>query len=310
MPIRRLRATVESLIRQIDAQLQRFEADREGLSLREKVLKLVEILHSTKDLGVNVVREYRIDASSALERIKLYLIEYKETPVRGVELEVVAGISEYARRVRQLRVEEGYRISTGSSPDPETGIDLKPDEYFLVTDERDLDAARRWHIANRIRRMGGASQARLLTYLQENVGHVVTTEELAYVAKDRTEFGRRVRELRTEGGWPVATRFTGRPDLRSGEYILESLERVAEPHDRNVPHDVQKVVYARDRNTCRLCAWNHQRWTKADPRILELHHLQQHRDRGPNEPENLIVICSHCHDEVHAGRLAIPFTEA
>jgi hypothetical protein len=106
------------------------------------------------------------------------------------------------------------------------------------------------------------------------------------------------------------TRFTGRPDLRSGEYILESLERVAEPHDRAIPHEVQKVVYARDNNTCRLDGWNRERWTSSDPRILELHHLQHHRDRGPNEPSNLIVICSRCHDEVHARRLEIPFQEA
>jgi hypothetical protein len=310
MPRRRVPGAIASLISHIDDLLKRLDADREGLSLREKVLRLVEILHKTKDLGVSVVRGSGIDASAGRERIRLYLIEFCESPIKGDELEVVAGISEYARRVRQLRVEDGYRIATGASPDPETGIDLRPDEYLLVTAEPDLDAARRWHVANRIRKMHGSSQARLLAFLQENVGRVVTTEELAYVARDRTEFGRRVRELRTEDGWPVATRFTGRPDLRSGEYVLESQERIAEPHDRRIPHDVQKVVYSRDNNTCRLCGWNRDRWTPADPRILELHHLQHHRDRGPNEPRNLVVLCSRCHDEVHAGRLQIPFAEA
>jgi hypothetical protein len=310
MPKRRMQATVESLIHHIDGLLRGFDADRRSLSLREKVFRLVEILHSTKDLGVNVAREHGLNASGARERIRLYLVEYKEIPIGGVELEVVGGISEYARRVRELRVEEGYQIATGASPDPESGIDLSPDQYLLVTDTPDRDAARRWHVANRIRRMGTSAQARLLAYLRENVGHVVTTEELSYVAKDRTEFGRRVRELRTEGGWPVATHFTGRPDLHSGEYVLESQERIAEPHDRNIPHDVQKTVYARDRNTCRLCGWNRERWTAADPRILELHHLQHHRDRGPNEPHNLIVLCSRCHDDVHARRVEIPFTEA
>jgi hypothetical protein len=310
MPQRRAPATVDSLITHVNGLLRAFHEDRRGLSLREKVLRLVTILRSTKDLGVCVVREHGLNASGARERIRLYLLEYRDTPIKGDELEVVAGISEYARRVRELRVEEGYQIATGASPDPETGISLKPDEYLLVAEEPDRDAARRWHVANRIRRMNAGSQARLLTYLKENVGRVVTTEELAYVAKDRTEFGRRVRELRTEDGWSVATRFTGRPDLRSGEYTLQSLERIAEPHDRRIPYDIQRLVYDRDNNTCRLCGWNRDRWTPVDPRILELHHLQHHRDRGPNEPKNLIVICSRCHDKVHAGHLVIPFTEA
>jgi 5-methylcytosine-specific restriction endonuclease McrA len=310
MPIRRSHATVESLIHHIDGLLQTFDQDRRNLSLREKVFRLVEILHSTKDLGVNVAREHGINASGARERIRLYFVEYKGVPIAGVELEVVGGISEYARRVRELRVEEGYQIATGASPDPETGIDLSPDQYLLVTETPDRDAARRWHVANRIRRMATGSQTRLLAYLRENVGHVVTTEELAYVAKDRTEFGRRVRELRTEDGWPIATHFTGRPDLRSGEYILESQERIAEPHDRNIPHEVQKSVYTRDLNACRLCGWNRERWIAADPRILELHHLHYHRDRGANTLNNLVVLCSRCHDDVHAGRVEIPFAEA
>ena len=100
--------------------------------------------------------------------------------------------------------------------------------------------------------MPGGSKWRLLAFLQENVGRVVTTEELAYVSRERSEFGRRVRELRTEDGWAVATRFTGRPDLHSGEYVLESIERVAEPHDRRIPHDVQKEVYTRDENKSTL----------------------------------------------------------
>ena len=121
-----------------------------------------------------------------------------------------------------------------------------------------------------------------------------------------SEFARRVRELRTEEGYAIATQFTGRPDLKMGEYVLESVDRIAEPHDRRIPIDVQRTVYERDHNTCRLCGWNRARWKKDDPRMLELHHLQMHKDKGPNVPKNLLVICSFCHSQVHAGRLAIP----
>jgi len=91
-----------------------------------------------------------------------------------------------------------------------------------------------------------------------------------------------------------------------GEYVLESAKRVSEPHDRKIPFDVQKEVYARDKNTCQLDGWTHDRWTKKDPRILELHHIKQHVAHGPNIAKNLVVLCSRCHDDVHAGRRKLP----
>ena len=144
-----------------------------------------------------------------------------------------------------------------------------------------------------------------MAYLKENVGQVVTSEEIAYVAK-ATEFGRRIRELRTEEGCAIATQFTGRPDLGMGEYILESAERIAEPHDRKIPFDVQKKVYKRDRQCCMCCGWNRKRWSREDPRILELHHKTEHVDGGLNTEENLVTLCSKCHDEIHAGRQGLP----
>ena len=149
---------------------------------------------------------------------------------------------------------------------------------------------------------------KILQFLKENMGQVVTTEELAYVSGDKREFGRRTRELRTEEGYAVATRFTGRPDLNAGEYILLSLERIAEAHDRHIPSDVQREVYDRDNSICQQCGWNIAKWTAADARILELHHLKTHASRGENNADNLIVLCSYCHDEVHAGRIKLPNT--
>lgn len=255
------------------------------------------------------VQEHGFDHRSAQKRILLYLLEYPGTVIDGAELEVVSGISEYARRIRELRREQGYQIASGASPDPESGIDLHPDQYLLVSVTRDTDAAARWHIANRIRKEPSGSRQRILAFFQENVGKVVTTEELAYVARDAREFARRTRELRTEHGYAVSTRFTGRPDLGVGQYILESLDRVAEPHDRRIPEKIQKEVYQRDNHTCRICHWDRVLWTKEQPRILELHHLKHHAHGGLNTAENLIVICSRCHDEVHAGRLQLPMTE-
>lgn len=302
---RRIR-NVDWLIKQIDERLQEFGRIRSDLQLRDKVLRLVEVVEHTKDLGVSVVAESGWDKCGARERIRLYFIEYPGVVIDRSELEVVAGISDYPRRIRELRVEQGYQVVSGASPDEESGIVLKPDEYMLVQVEPDLDAARRWHIANRIRRSGGGGQQRILKFLLENVGKIVTTEELSYVSKESKEFGRRTRELRTEQGYPIATRFTGRPDLASGQYVLQSAERIADSHDRRIPEPVQRKVYERDKNTCRLCGWNMQSWRPDDPRILEIHHIEHHAKGGSNEADNLIVLCSKCHDDLHAGRVQLP----
>ncbi len=295
---------VLALIRELDSHLRDYEQGFRGMTWREKVLLLVKAGVSFKELGKRSDPEAA--KVGARDRLRLYLKRHVGVAIHASELEVVSGISEYARRVRELRVEEGFKILTGLSNDPKMGVDLGPNQYLLMTEEPDHLAARRWKLANRIRRDSAmGSQDRLLAYFKESIGEVITTEELAYVAKAR-QYARRVRELRTEHGYAIATKFTGRPDLNMGEYVMESADRVAEPHDRQIPFDVQKAVYERDENRCLLCGWTRKRWSRTDPRILELHHLQQHAEGGHNSPENLIVICSRCHDDVHAERRTIP----
>jgi HNH endonuclease len=302
MPRRTKVLTIDQLAGEIENRLAQFKQEASTLTLRQKVQQLVHLQYNLRCLNVTAVAAEGLSPTAAISRIKVYLQRHPREIIDGPELEVVSGISEYARRIRQLRVEEGYKIATGASPDAFSGIDLKVDQYMLTDLEVDSDAARRWHIANRIRKSTSSVQDRILEFLKENVGKIVTTEELAYVARDKKEFGRRTRELRTEEGYSIATKFSGRPDLSMGEYILLSINRIAEPHDRHIPDAVQKEVYARDESTCRNPECRYQ-YTPSDPRILELHHLKAHARRGSNTADNLIVLCSVCHDDVHAGRL-------
>ena len=142
---------------------------------------------------------------------------------------IVAGIGEWARRVRELRREDGWRIISGVTlaemlqddfdEDATAAASLPPlatDEYMLLDDEPDLEAARRWHLANRIRKSRASVRDKILEFFRENVGSGVTGEELRYVAGDKTEWARRTRELRTEFGWPVLTQGDRpRPTCRS-----------------------------------------------------------------------------------------------
>lgn len=299
--------TLISLINELNDKLKSFKVESGNLSLREKVLRLVEINYKAKCLGVSAVVSHGLSEKAAIERIKVYFQQNIGLVIKGEELEVVSGISEYARRIRQLRVEHGIKIISGASLTDNIDLKMKPDEYFLADPKPDIDMARRWHVANRIRKQSGGAKSRILAFFKENVQKVLTNEELSYVSGNRKEFARRIRELRTEDGYAIATIFTGRPDLNSGEYVLLSADRVAVQHDRRIPTEIQRQVYERDFNTCRnpLCRWNQLLWTRQYPRILELHHIEHHAAGGLNNVENLIVLCNVCHDEVHANRLDI-----
>jgi len=296
--------TVKKLISEAEATLRQYEKTYDGLSWREKVILLVDLNKPVSQLGK--YSNPQAAKVAAVERIRLYLLENVGQIIDAKELKIVAGISQYARRVRELRVQDGYKIITGASYSEDFPVKIKPSQYILLEKEPDRKAANRWYIANRIRKEAkGGSKERILKYLKQFVGEVVTSEELYYVARAK-EFGRRTRELRTEEGFAISTYFTGRPDLKMGEYVLESIERVAKPHDRKISYDTQKIVYERDNNSCCLCGWNHEKWTKKDPRIPELHHVHEHAKGGKNSADNIILLCSKCHDKIHAGKIKLP----
>ena len=134
--------------------------------------------------------------------------------------------------------------------------------------------------------------------MRANVSLGVTNEELRYVAGNKTEWARRVRELRTEYGWPITTKSTGRPDLSVGVYVLEA-DRQSPEHDRYIPDDVRREVLRQDGYKCKNCRWSHDEWNPSDPRHLELHHKMHHAKGGENTKENLQTLCNVCHDKVH-----------
>lgn len=311
MPRRSRQAEPVKLRNALIKLLAEFDKELESNELRAQVLSLVPAFHTLRDLGSSLIAE---DVGAARERILYYLKHYHGVRIRGDELMVVSGIGEWARRVRELRVELGWPILTGVSINEMAAQELEavgdlaymaPDEYVLVNTEPDREAAYRWNVARKIRSGKGSVRDRILEFLKLNVGTAVTGEELRYVAKDKTEWARRVRELRTEFGWPVVTRQHGL-DLKVGEYLLEA-DRQNHKHDRVIPDDVRRAVLVRDQFRCRNleCGWAKRDALPEDFRILELHHIEMHADGGANTRDNLLTLCNSCHDAVHANRLNI-----
>lgn len=299
--------TSEEISKNLQNLLVNFEQELKSDSLRNKVLSLVPCFHQLRELGKSLIS--REIARSARDRILHYFKKYPAVIIRGDELLVVSGIQEYARRVRELKVQFGWSIVSGLTvnqmsdenefPLPDIGVNtMGPSDYILLSTEQDRDAAHRWHLANEIRREDIAVRDKILKFLRKNVGQKVTGEELKYLAKDRSEWARRVRELRTEYGWPVVTQNTGRPDLDVGVYLLEA-DRQSPKHDRHIPDPVKRNVLRRDNYKCTICNWSHDLWNRSDPRHLELHHQKPHAEKGENTEDNLVTLCTVCHDDVH-----------
>lgn len=306
-------AQVAGLKAHLDKIVGRGTAD----DLRSQVLALIPVYQKLQDLGVGLMQS---PGSSARDRIIQYLCRYHHTLIDGNELMVVAGIGEWARRVRELRVEYGWSIYSGvtvkelaqdSIPEMRglreaLGIDplqILPNQYVLMRQEADREAAYRWNQNNLIRKKKGSAKDKILELLRLNVGHAVTSEELRYVSGEKSEWARRIRELRTEDGWPIVGKMQGREDLPNGSYLLEA-DKQSEPHDRRISDETRISVLTRDNFSCTVCHWKRTNINREDPRKrLELHHIINHKDKGVNTIDNLTTLCNVHHDEVHAGRL-------
>lgn len=298
--------TPELVRRDLEELIRNFESHLQTGELRSKVLALIPIFHCLRDLGKALIPHAL--ASAARDRILYYFRKYAKMVIKGDELLVVSGIQEYARRLRELRVQQGWAIASGvtikemceeeAGDVPDELKLMKPDEYILLRDTQDRDAAHRWHLANSIRKERLSVRDKILKFMRAGVGQGVTNEELRYVASDKTEWARRIRELRTELGWPIITKTTGRPDLDVGVYVLQA-DRQSPEHDRTIADDVRRSVMRRDNYKCAKCGWSHAEWNPSDPRHLEIHHIKHHAKGGANAEENLLTLCTVCHDAIH-----------
>jgi len=297
----------EEIRKVLQELLENFEQELKSNDLRKKVLSLVPCYYQLRELGKSLIP--RASEKSARDRILHYFKKYPKVIISGDELLVVSGIQEYARRIRELKVQFGWSIVSGLTANqmaeeneitlPNVSVNsMGTSDYILLSSNQDRDAAHRWYLANEIRRENIGVRVKILKYFKNNVGQKVTGEELKYLAKDKSEWARRVRELRTEYGWPVVTKNTGRPDLDIGIYLLEA-DRQSPKHDRKIPDNTKRLVLRRDNYECTVCKWSHKEWSRSDPRHLELHHKKHHAKGGKNIESNLITVCTVCHDEIH-----------
>ena len=71
-----------------------------------------------------------MSGQGARDKLRYYFLDNVGEVLNSDDLREVAGISEWARRVRELRNEEGYEILTHNDRS-----DLRPGEYILVSSQ-------------------------------------------------------------------------------------------------------------------------------------------------------------------------------
>jgi hypothetical protein len=225
--------------------LGNFASDLQKEDLRAKVVALVPAFQKLRDLGRSLIPQSDVD--SGRDRILAYLRRYPQQAIDSDELIVVSGIPEWARRVGELREKFGWWIQRGETfvdiaraaaeagdraeLDDVTALDIGPHQYILTREQEDRDAAYRWNVLREIRQRKVSAKAKLVEYFRRNVRRQITGEELKYLGDGARNWARRVRELRTQAGWPILTKHSGEADLALGVYVLaedQCIERVAQ----------------------------------------------------------------------------------
>ncbi|MEQ4725728.1 HNH endonuclease [Nonomuraea sp. B19D2] len=281
-----LKATVQKYLDSIDrVQAELLSHD----SWLESAAQLGCLSADMRDAVSRVNRALGI--RSGQDAILRYLRNHVGTPVPADALAGVAGISEWARRVRELRVESGWPIESGTNRD-----DLPHDHYRLAADKPDTDLAERWRVAKAARNLkkpgGGKTSGkdRLLHYLKEISPRPADKEQLGYVANIQ-EWPRRMRELEEEG-WQILSNIDD-PSLPPGSYRLPTL--IKRPPRVRQAIKLRHTILERDNKTCQDCGA-----VPGQGVALQVHHVLPVHQGGDNDESNLVTLCYNCHGGRHA----------
>ena len=141
------------------------------------------------------------------------------------------------------------------------------------------------------------ARAKLRAHFLANLGKIMTADELQQIAGGKSEWARRVRELRNEEGYQILTH-NDRADLKVGQYLLESPKPIP-AFQRNISKETRSFVLDRNGYTCMQCGAVAGEQHPYDPtRKTRLHigHIIDKTMGGSDEPSNLRALCSVCNE--------------
>ncbi|MGZ8217571.1 HNH endonuclease [Methylomagnum sp.] len=148
-----------------------------------------------------------------------------------------------------------------------------------------------------IEKKSNGARAKLRQHFLANIGRIMDSEELRTVAGGISEWGRRVRELRTEEGYQILTH-NDRSDLKPGQYLLLDSKPIP-AFERAISKEVRAFVLDRNGFTCQMCGAVAGEAHPYDPtRKTRLHigHIIDKSQGGTDDSGNLRAICSVCNE--------------
>lgn len=141
------------------------------------------------------------------------------------------------------------------------------------------------------------ARARLRVHFLANLGRVMGSDELRAVAGGISEWGRRVRELRTEEGFAILTH-NDRSDLKPGQYLL-LIARPEPASERAISKETRAFVLDRDGFTCQMCgavAGEAHPYDATRKTRLHIGHVIDKSVGGTDDATNLRAVCSVCNE--------------
>jgi len=145
---------------------------------------------------------------------------------------------------------------------------------------------------------GTGAKAKLRAFFLDNLGKVLTSEQLRAVADGSSEWARRVRELRNEEGYQILTH-NDRSQLKPGEYLLET-SKLQPAFSRDISKETRAYVLDRNGFTCQMCGAVAGEIHPNDPagRTTRLHigHILDKSKGGTDDRSNLRALCSVCNE--------------
>lgn len=144
---------------------------------------------------------------------------------------------------------------------------------------------------------GQGSKAKLRAYILSNTGRVLESDELREASGNASEWGRRVRELRTEEGYQILTH-NDRSDLKPGQYLLADPKPVP-AFERGISKETRAFVLDRNGYTCQMCgavAGETHPFDSTRRTRLQIGHIVDKSMGGSDDPTNLFALCSVCNE--------------
>ena len=141
------------------------------------------------------------------------------------------------------------------------------------------------------------SRARLRAYFLANVGRVLGSNQLRKASGNASEWGRRVRELRTEEGYQILTH-NDRSDLKPGQYLLLD-DKPIPAFARGISKETRAFVLDRNGFTCQMCgavAGEPHPYDPTRKARLQIGHIIDKSMGGSDDATNLHAVCSICNE--------------